>query len=147
MDISDSFPGGKAAGAWSWPLTSIQYRGQRMRGAIPTLPNTPSWRDTLPLQLFVKGTVFSLRYFIAQSTEVVILRGMRWITGHGQLERTGKTAAAYFKELIRQQAAGAGEKPHSVQPNTGRESNHVPRTSWLKLSWSRDNFSVFRSPQ
>jgi len=48
-----------------------------MRGAIPTLPNTPSWRGTLPLQLFVKGTVFSLRYFIAQSTEVVILRGMR----------------------------------------------------------------------
>jgi len=33
-----SFIGGKAAGAWSWPLTSIQFRGQRMRGAIPLLP-------------------------------------------------------------------------------------------------------------
>jgi hypothetical protein len=33
-----SFPGGKAAGEWSRPLTSIQCRGQRMRGAIPPLP-------------------------------------------------------------------------------------------------------------
>jgi hypothetical protein len=23
-----SLPGGKASGAWNWPLTSIQYRGQ-----------------------------------------------------------------------------------------------------------------------
>jgi len=28
MGTSDPFPGGKAAGAWSWPLTSIQCRGQ-----------------------------------------------------------------------------------------------------------------------
>jgi hypothetical protein len=33
-----SFPGGKAAGVWSWQLTSIQCRGQRMSGAIPPLP-------------------------------------------------------------------------------------------------------------
>jgi hypothetical protein len=26
MDTRSSFPGGKAAGAWSWPLTSIWYR-------------------------------------------------------------------------------------------------------------------------
>jgi hypothetical protein len=32
-----SFPGGKTAGAWSWPLSSIQSRGQRKRGAIPPL--------------------------------------------------------------------------------------------------------------
>jgi hypothetical protein len=31
------FPGSKAAGAWSWPLTSIKCRGQRMRGGIPPL--------------------------------------------------------------------------------------------------------------
>jgi hypothetical protein len=31
------------AGAWSWPLTFIKCRGQRMRGAMPPLPNTPSW--------------------------------------------------------------------------------------------------------
>jgi len=29
------FPGGKAAGAWSWPLAFFKYRSQRMRGAIP----------------------------------------------------------------------------------------------------------------
>jgi len=32
-----SFPGGKTAGTWSWPLTSIQFRGQRMSGAIPQI--------------------------------------------------------------------------------------------------------------
>jgi hypothetical protein len=44
MGTRGSFPGGKAAGSWSWPLTSILCRGQRMSGAIPPLPNTPSWR-------------------------------------------------------------------------------------------------------
>jgi hypothetical protein len=39
-----SFPGGKAAGEWSWPLTATYCRGQRMCGAIPLIPNTPSWR-------------------------------------------------------------------------------------------------------
>jgi hypothetical protein len=38
------FPGGKAAGAWRWPLTSIYCRGQRMSEAMPPLPNTLSWR-------------------------------------------------------------------------------------------------------
>jgi hypothetical protein len=33
-----SFPGGKAAMAWSWPLTFILCWGQRMSGAIPPLP-------------------------------------------------------------------------------------------------------------
>jgi hypothetical protein len=28
MDTKGSFPGGKAAGAWSWPLTSNWCRGQ-----------------------------------------------------------------------------------------------------------------------
>jgi len=32
-----SFPGDKAAGAWSWTLTSISCRGQRMSGTIPPL--------------------------------------------------------------------------------------------------------------
>jgi hypothetical protein len=38
MGTSGSFPGGKAAGAWNWPLTSIQCRGQRMREEIHPLP-------------------------------------------------------------------------------------------------------------
>jgi hypothetical protein len=33
-----SFPRNKAAEAWSWPLTSIECRGQRMRESIPPLP-------------------------------------------------------------------------------------------------------------
>jgi hypothetical protein len=44
MGIGGSFLGDKAAGEWSWPLTSIKCRGQIMSGAIPPLPNTPSWR-------------------------------------------------------------------------------------------------------
>jgi hypothetical protein len=44
MGPRGSFPGGKAAGAWSWPLISIECRDKRMSGAIYPLPNTPSWR-------------------------------------------------------------------------------------------------------
>ena len=40
------FPGGKAAGAWNWPLTSIQCR------AIYLLPHTRSWRDCWELSRF-----------------------------------------------------------------------------------------------
>jgi hypothetical protein len=44
MGTRGSFSGGKVDGVWSWPLTSIWCRGKNMRGAIPLLPNTPSWR-------------------------------------------------------------------------------------------------------
>jgi hypothetical protein len=38
MGTRGSFPESKAAGAWSWPLTSIYCRGQRMSGVILPLP-------------------------------------------------------------------------------------------------------------
>jgi hypothetical protein len=38
VGTGSSFPGGKAAGAWNWPRSSIQWGVQRMRGAIPPLP-------------------------------------------------------------------------------------------------------------
>jgi hypothetical protein len=38
MGTGGSFPGVKATGAWSWPLSSIYCRGQRMSGAIPPHP-------------------------------------------------------------------------------------------------------------
>jgi hypothetical protein len=60
MCTRGSYPGGKAAGAWSWPLTSIQRRGQRMRGAISPLPNTPSWRGA---QFKKKKQTFVLRLY------------------------------------------------------------------------------------
>jgi hypothetical protein len=43
MGTNGSFPGGKAAGAWSSPLTNY-YRRQRMGGTIPPLPSTPPRR-------------------------------------------------------------------------------------------------------
>jgi hypothetical protein len=39
------FPGGKAAGAWSWPLTSNQCRGQQNVDLYIHSPHTPSWRS------------------------------------------------------------------------------------------------------
>jgi hypothetical protein len=38
MGTGGSFHGGIAAGAWSWPLTSIKCRGKRMSGAMLPLP-------------------------------------------------------------------------------------------------------------
>jgi hypothetical protein len=38
MGTRSSFSGVKATGAWSWPLTSIQCRRQRMSVDIPPLP-------------------------------------------------------------------------------------------------------------
>jgi hypothetical protein len=42
MGTVDSFPGNKAAGAWSWPLTSISCRGQEWVELYLHSPNTPS---------------------------------------------------------------------------------------------------------
>jgi hypothetical protein len=45
MGTRGSFLGGKATGAWSWPLTSIYWRGQECVGLYLRYPNTPSWRS------------------------------------------------------------------------------------------------------
>jgi hypothetical protein len=44
MDTRCSFPGGKAAGVWSWPLTSICCRGQEYVELYLHHPDTSSWR-------------------------------------------------------------------------------------------------------
>jgi hypothetical protein len=44
MGNKGSFPGGKAAGAWSWPLALIKCRGQECLELYFHSPNTPSWR-------------------------------------------------------------------------------------------------------
>jgi hypothetical protein len=38
------FPGDKAGGAWSWPLTSNECRGQE-KWIYTSTPHTPSWRS------------------------------------------------------------------------------------------------------
>jgi hypothetical protein len=38
MGTRVSFTGGKAAWAWSWPLTSIKCWGERMNGSVHPLP-------------------------------------------------------------------------------------------------------------
>jgi len=45
MDTRDSYPGGRTAGAWGWPLTSIVPRS-RMCGTIPSFPQfvLMAWR-------------------------------------------------------------------------------------------------------
>jgi hypothetical protein len=62
MGTRDSLPGGKAAGAWSWPLTSILAPRSRMRGPIPPLPHTPSRRGA-PLKK-AKGQLYFYLYTI-----------------------------------------------------------------------------------
>jgi hypothetical protein len=42
MGTGCTFPGGKSARAWSWPLISIWCRGRRMYSAIPPLPQYAS---------------------------------------------------------------------------------------------------------
>jgi hypothetical protein len=44
MGTKGSFPGDKEAGAWSWPLTSIQCRGQECVEIYLHSPNTPPCR-------------------------------------------------------------------------------------------------------
>jgi hypothetical protein len=44
MDTRGSFPGGKAAGAWSWTFISIWCRGQEWVELYLHSPNMPSWR-------------------------------------------------------------------------------------------------------
>jgi hypothetical protein len=44
MGTGGSFPGGKTAGMWSWPLTSIQSRVQECMELHLHSPNKYSWR-------------------------------------------------------------------------------------------------------
>jgi hypothetical protein len=44
MGTRDSFPGGKAAVAWSWPLTSTSAEVKEWVELYLHSPNTPSWR-------------------------------------------------------------------------------------------------------
>jgi hypothetical protein len=44
MGTRGSFPGGKAAGGWSWPLTSTYFRGHECVDIYLHSPNTTSWR-------------------------------------------------------------------------------------------------------
>jgi len=45
LGTRSSFPGGKAVGAWSWPLNSIWCRGQEYVELYLHSPSTFSWHD------------------------------------------------------------------------------------------------------
>jgi hypothetical protein len=100
MGTRGYFSGGKVAGAWSWPLTSSWCRGQRMSGAIPPLPNKPSWRGA---QLKQRDTfIFT---FTIQSIAHLIKRCVKfhkndWLPTAVAFTavpftRTGETAAGF----------------------------------------------------
>jgi hypothetical protein len=61
MDTRSSCPGGKEARTWSWPITSIYSRGQRMRGTIRPLSNTPS-RSGVQFKKHRNNFTFTLLY-------------------------------------------------------------------------------------
>jgi hypothetical protein len=74
-----SIPGGKEAGAWSLPLTSVWCRGQRMSGAIHPLPQYSfmAWcsvknkkhRDFTP---FTFTIISHSNWFILCSTQMLV---------------------------------------------------------------------------
>jgi len=51
--VSGLFPGGKAARAWSWPLTSIYRRGKEWAELYIYSPWMPSWSGQI--QLYFKS--------------------------------------------------------------------------------------------
>jgi hypothetical protein len=62
MSTRGFLPGDKAAGAWSWPLTSIQYLRQECAELYIRSPNTPSWR-VAQLKNSTGATLPSLYHF------------------------------------------------------------------------------------
>jgi hypothetical protein len=71
-----SFREGKAAGAWSWPLTTDLHLVPRsgMRGVILHCPNTPSWRGShlkhrykFTFNLSFKSSIFTLLHILSES--------------------------------------------------------------------------------
>jgi hypothetical protein len=72
IDTRCSFPGGKAAAeAWSWPLTSIQCRGQECAELYLHYPNMSSWlvaqlkhRDKFNLPLPYFSTWFAAKFLL-----------------------------------------------------------------------------------
>jgi hypothetical protein len=86
MGTRGSFPGGKVAGAWSWPLTSIYFRGQRMRGAIFLL----SQYAFMAWYLVKRSTGTSPR---SPLTKITLVKGIKWnrIRDHDVKERESES--------------------------------------------------------
>jgi hypothetical protein len=64
------FPGGKAGGAWSWPLNCISCRGQRMCGAIHPLPKY-AFMSWCSVKINSTGTTLPSPYSMGYATQVV----------------------------------------------------------------------------
>jgi hypothetical protein len=71
MGIKGSFPGGKAAGAWSWPLTPSSAEVREWVALYRHSPNTPSWcgarlkektATTLPFIYFLRKNYKNKQY-------------------------------------------------------------------------------------
>jgi hypothetical protein len=60
---TSSFPGGKAAGSWSWSFTSSYFRVREYVELYFHSPNMPSWHGA-QLQKKKKSTGIILRYLI-----------------------------------------------------------------------------------
>jgi hypothetical protein len=85
-----SFPRDKTAGAWSWPLISIYYRGQECVELYLHSPNTTSWLDTQlksrgailqKLKLWFVGWIPTFRGTALPPSSVLkyVVKEMQWI--------------------------------------------------------------------
>jgi hypothetical protein len=75
MENWGSFPEGKAAGVWSWPLFSKLVPRWRIRGSIQPVFHTSSWRSllvstgtTLPYQLYLPSKPRSSKWSFTHFT-------------------------------------------------------------------------------
>jgi hypothetical protein len=90
MGTRGSFPGGKAAGAWSWPLTSIYCQGQECVELYLHSPITPSWhavqlkhRDNFTFHLKVKLSLcltkhYAMKAYWGSIASRILDLGSRW---------------------------------------------------------------------
>jgi len=67
-----AYSGGEAAAVWGWPLTSSWCRGQRMSGAIPPLPNMPSWHG-VQLKKHRDNSTLTLQFHRISTSHVEVM--------------------------------------------------------------------------
>jgi hypothetical protein len=140
-----SFPEGKAAGSWSWSLTSVKCRGQRMHWAIPPLPQYVfmAWCLVKHRENFTFLTLL-LFYTVNSQCSSVCLETRLRAGRQGFNSRQAQWLDSFFAAASRP-ALGPTQPPiqwvqGALSPGvkrSGREVDHSPAPSdEVKNAWS-----------
>jgi hypothetical protein len=131
------FPGGKAAGAWGGPLTSIKCRGQRIRRGIPLLPQyvfmvrcLVMYRDNFTFTFYLaKHTRLSLKAVLAQTQYSP--QGRCFARSRNRRHRPALPSGLRgHKGCDTQTAISCSATPCS-RPSCLQESCPLPRSRWV----------------